>query len=131
MKKKEQLPEFDTSLLTEFTFGDPEAKTDEMLLHCFQKVRGVQEFLTGTKSIVLGERGAGKSALFKLVADGVLTFGKDDKHNTAIIPIDEDLEYLAIANIIEERFSDQTQRKHGKYRYLWELYILSRIIDIA
>lgn len=129
MSKNEKLPEFDTNLLSEFTFGDPEAKSDEMLMHCFQKVRGVQEFLSGSKSIVLGERGAGKSALFRLVANGTLTFGKDNKRNTIVIPIDEDLEYLAIANIVEERFSDQTKRKHGKYRYLWELYILSRIID--
>lgn len=129
MSHKEKLPEFDTSLLSEFTFGDPEAKSDDMLMHCFQKVRGVQEFLNGSKSIVLGERGAGKSALFKLVSDGILTFSKDAKRNTVIIPIDEDLEYLAIANIVEQRFSDHTQRKHGKYRYLWEIYILSRIID--
>lgn len=131
MTKKEKLPDFDTSKLANFIFGDPEAKTDEILSSCFQKVRGVEEFLSGSKTIVLGERGAGKSALFKLISEGALAFKteKEKVRKTIVIPIDDDLEYLAIANVIEERFSDQTKRRHGKYRYLWELYILSRIAD--
>lgn len=125
-------PEIDTKKLALFSFGDPDAKSDEILVHCFQKIHGVEEFLGGTKNIVLGERGAGKSALFKIVSDGKLLFNfdrKDKPRHQVIVPIEDDLEYLAIANVVENRFVDKTKRSHGKYRYLWEIYILSRAIE--
>lgn len=125
------LPDFDTKKLAQFTFGDPDARSDDVLLHCFQKIHGVDIFLNGSKNIVLGERGAGKSALFRVIADGKIQFSidKKEKRNQVIVPIEDDLEYLAIANVIETRFIDKTKRSHGKYRYLWELYILSRTIE--
>jgi hypothetical protein len=132
MKNIEKLPSFETAKLSKFVFGDPEAKSDEILASCFQPIRGVEEFLGGSKSIVLGERGSGKSALFKLISDGTLEFKyepKDKPRKLVVVPIDDDLEYLSIANVVEERFSDNIKRRHGKYRYLWEIYILSRIID--
>ena len=55
---------FQTSKLSEFQFGDADAKSDELLIDCNQPIRGVREFLNGDKNIVLGERGVGKSALF-------------------------------------------------------------------
>jgi hypothetical protein len=132
MKKLENLPDFDTNILSEFTFGDPEAKSDEILVDCFQDIEGVRTFLGGTKNIVLGERGSGKSALFKLIANKKLQFrikGNEKHRKLLIVPIDDDLEYLTIANTVENRFSDQTKRPYGKHRYLWEIYILGRIID--
>jgi hypothetical protein len=130
--KNKTLPEFDTSKLAQFSFGDPDARSDDVLVHCFQKIHGVDEFLSGSKNIVLGERGAGKSALFRILSDGKMHFALDKKEkqrNQIIVPIEDDLEYLAIANVIENRFIDKTKRPHGKYRYLWELYILSRAIE--
>ena len=96
-KKRDSLPDFDLAKLQQFTFGDPEAKSDEILASCFQKIRGVEELLNGSKSIVLGERGSGKSALFKLISDGNLVFrteAKDKTRMTVIVPTDDDLEYL-------------------------------------
>ncbi|MEQ1837907.1 MAG: hypothetical protein ABL858_06185 [Candidatus Nitrotoga sp.] len=132
VKKSKEYPEIDTKILSQFSFGDPDAKSDDVLFHCFQKIHGVEEFLGGSKNIVLGERGAGKSALFKMVTDGKLQFNfdrKDKPKHQVIVPIEDDLEYLAIANVVENRFIDRTKRSHGKYRYLWELYILSKAIE--
>src|SRR5665647_849657 len=101
MKKSEKLPDFDTNILSEFTFGDPEAKSDEILVDCFQDIEGVRTFLGGTKNIVLGERGSGKSALFKLIANKKLQFrikGNEKHRKLLIVPIDDDLEYITIAN---------------------------------
>lgn len=130
-KNKSREP-FLTSKLDQFVFGDPDAKADEVLLACPQAIRGVREFLAGNKNIVLGERGTGKSALFKLVVEGKYKFIGDQSEKARkqlIVGIDDDLNYLAISNAVEARFVDRTKRPHGKYRFLWEIYILSRVIE--
>lgn len=130
--KNNKLEPFLTDKLDSFIFGDPDAKVDEILMHCYQPIRGVREFLTGHKNIVLGERGAGKSALFKLVAEGKYKFDTSSNEKTRkqlIVAIDDDLNYLAISNAIETIFIDRTKRPHGKFRFLWEIYILSRVIE--
>jgi hypothetical protein len=130
--KNNKLEPFLTTKLDSFIFGDPDAKVDEVLMFCPQEIRGVREFLSGHKNIVLGERGAGKSALFKLVAEGKYKFDADTSEKPRkqlIVAIDDDLDYLAISNVIEARFIDRTKRPHGKFRFLWEIYILSRVIE--
>lgn len=124
---------FDTNKIVNFSFGDPDAKWDEILSSCPHKVRGVREFLGGTKNIVLGERGSGKSALFKLVAEGKYKFPSIESDNPIkqiIVAIDDDdLSYTAISDLIEERFIDRGTRSNGKYRFFWEIYMLSRVIE--
>jgi hypothetical protein len=129
---KQKLEPFQTRILTKFQFGDPDAKADDLLLSCPQMIRGVNEFLGGSKNIVLGERGAGKSALFRLVVEGKYKFSTDPNEKVRrqiILGIDDDLNYVAISNVIEARFVDNTKRRHGKYKFLWEIYVLSRVIE--
>lgn len=131
-KDKKNGDPFQTSKLSGFQFGDPDAKVDDLLLVCPQTIRGVNEFLGGTKNIVLGERGAGKSALFRLVSEGKYKFNSeqsDKARKQLIVSIDEDLDYIAMSNVIESRFVDKAKRPHGKYQFLWEIYILSRVIE--
>lgn len=45
------------------------------------------------------------------------------------MPIEDELQYITVSNIIEERFIDKSGKPHGKYRFLWEIYILSRCIE--
>lgn len=123
---------FQTNQLAGFQFGDPDAKFDELLLNCPQTIRGVREFLSGSKNIVLGERGVGKSALFRLVNEGKYKFASEKTEKNRrhlIVGIDEDLNYVAITNFVESRFIDHAKRPHGKYLFLWEIYILSRVIE--
>lgn len=135
IRGKKTLEPFQTSLLSGFQFGDPDAKVDELLLNCPQTIRGVREFLGGSKNIVLGERGVGKSALFRLVAEGVYKFASDQSdrgeksRKQIIVAIDEDLDYIAMSNMIENRFVDRVKRPHGKYLFLWEIYVLSRVVE--
>ena len=133
MSKKDNQQFINASCVSEFVFGDPEAKTDELLVYCPQMLRGVQEFLRGKKNIVIGERGVGKSALFKLLCEGRYRFADDTQDRQSkyykILPIEDELAYITISNIIEERFVDKSGKPHGKYRFLWEIYILSRCIE--
>lgn len=131
-KESENLGVFDTAVLSQFRFGDPDASADDLLIHCSQQIRGVPEFLSGTKNIVIGERGVGKSALFKLVAEGRFKLkldGGDKPRRQLIVPINEELDYAAIANAIEGRYVDKAGKPFGKYRFLWELYILSNVVE--
>lgn len=51
-----------------FDFGSAEASEDELLEECPCVIKPIREFLSGKKDIVIGERGSGKSALFRLLA---------------------------------------------------------------
>lgn len=132
---KKTVEPFQTSKLAGFQFGDPDAKVDDLLLNCPQTIRGVKEFLGGSKNIVLGERGAGKSALFRLVTEGKYKFAAEQNEKSEktrkqlIVAIDEDLDYVTISNVVESRFVDKAKRPHGKYLFLWEIYVLSRVIE--
>lgn len=50
--KKKLVETIDAACLSEFVFGDPEAKTDDLLVLCPQLLRGVQEFLHGKKVLL-------------------------------------------------------------------------------
>lgn len=131
-RASERLAAFNTDSLQHFHFGDPDASADDLLIHCSQQIKGVPEFLSGSKNIVIGERGVGKSALFKLVAEGKFKIRPDlgDKpRKQLIVPINEELDYAAIANAIEGRYVQKGGKPFGKYRFLWELYILSNVVE--
>jgi hypothetical protein len=128
--KPEPLPPFNTELIRSFQFGDPDGKNDDLLQHSALLVRGAREFLAGNKSIVLGERGAGKSALFKLLAEGKFKFAEsaDKQLKPMIVAIDDEMHYLTVANAIEERFVDRAKKATGKYLFLWEIFLLATVI---
>lgn len=130
--KMNNIEAFDVKKISEFQFGDPDAKFDDLLLACPQLIRGVNEFLSGKKNIVLGERGVGKSALFRLVSEGLCKFStenSDKKKRSLIVPVDDDIDYIAISNVIERLFIDKARHPHGKYLFFWEIYIISRVVD--
>jgi hypothetical protein len=72
--------------LDSFYIGDTEAKNDGLLGHrSVVCVNGpIREFLQNKKSIIIGERGAGKTALFQLITKGQLTFTKHENHKQII-----------------------------------------------
>lgn len=133
MKNKrnpEIAPPFPTATLSSFQFGDRDGKFDDVLLHSPIMVRGAREFLAGNKSIVLGERGAGKSALFKLIAQGIFKFAElqDKSVKPLVVAIDDEIKYLAVANAVHDRFEDRASKPNGKYLFMWEIYILMSVV---
>lgn len=129
-KKTEPLPPFNTELVGQFQFGDPDGKNDDVLVHSAFLVRGAREFLGGNKAIVLGERGSGKSALFKLIAEGKFKFAEptDKQLKHLVVAIDDEMHYLSVANVVEERFQDRAGKSAGKYMFLWEIFLLATVI---
>jgi len=54
--------------MTGISFGVPAAERDEDLYDCLSPPKYMQIFREGKKTIILGNRGSGKSALFKMLA---------------------------------------------------------------
>ena len=57
-------------ILDEFTFGEVEPQEDLLLLPCFCKTQPIKHFLGSNKTILLGGKGTGKTALFTFAYTG-------------------------------------------------------------
>jgi len=55
--------------LSKIDLGKDEAEQDEKLSRYFLKTKNYENALAGTKTIILGRKGSGKSAIFKLLSD--------------------------------------------------------------
>jgi hypothetical protein len=55
--------------LSKIDLGKDEAEQDERLKEYFLKTESYRRAFTGEKSIIIGRKGSGKSAIFKLIAD--------------------------------------------------------------
>jgi len=120
---------FPLEKLDDFIFGDVEANTDELLEHelCVCMIRPIKEFLKGRKSIIIGERGAGKTALFRLLRDGKLQFKEKSGRKQIILAIDEDLQFKAINELLNSKMKITSNKDCLKYRFVWEVFLLYRI----
>ena len=71
------LPEqLDTQLIGTFSFGNADAKRDEIISNnayvtCISALSMIR---TGNYNLIVGERGTGKSAIFKLFKDNQISF---------------------------------------------------------
>ena len=121
--------DFPLERINEFDFGSAEAMEDNLLLNCPCHLKAIDEFLTGKKDIVLGERGAGKTALLRLICAQSFNFTDHEKRNQVIIPIEEELEYIALKEQLLSRIGDQPIQSETKYRLVWEIFVLYRLIQ--
>ncbi len=119
-----------TEILDSFDIGDVDASEDSLLKNelCVCKIQPIRDFLRGNKSIILGHRGAGKTALFRLVSEGRLNFSSGDENtNHIILTIDEELQFHTIHSIIKQRVKSAEDSMWLTYRFLWEFFILYKI----
>lgn len=121
--------EFPLEALQNFSFGGPEGKDDPLLNACSLKIQPIIEFLDENKSIVVGERGTGKTAIFRLLSEEKLKFRNDDKRTQIYIPIDEELAYRTLQAQVLKQIQESTERKSTSYRIIWELLFVSRCLD--
>lgn len=119
--------EFPVTHLSKFDFGSAEASEDDLLINCACRLRAINEFLIGHKNIILGERGAGKSALFRMIRERSLSFENKAGKKQLLIPIEDQLQYSMLAEKITSHMPETGVNIDLKYRFVWELLILSRI----
>lgn len=121
--------EFQLTHLSKFDFGSAEASEDELLLNCSCRLKAINEFIIGHKNIVLGERGAGKSALFRMVCERTLGFENKAGKKQILVPIEDQLQYSMLAEKMTSHIPDDGINIDIKYRFIWELLILTRIAN--
>lgn len=114
--------------LKEFDFGDAEGQDDELLDTCLCETAAVSEFLRGKKSIVLGPRGSGKTALFTLLRRGVVSFRDRQDKKQLLVPISQDLQFRILKDQVIEKLTGDLRHADWKYRFVWEAYLINEIL---
>jgi energy-coupling factor transporter ATP-binding protein EcfA2 len=106
--------------LEKLSFGSPAAERDDDLFDCFVSINSFKNIKQGGKNIVLGNRGSGKSALFKKLKQEEM-----DKGNLIICLAPEEYSYEMLCQVmIKEK--EGAWAKYGAYAAAWKylIYVL-------
>lgn len=117
--------------LRQFKFGDADAAQDELIMkeECICATPAAETFLRNNSSILVGERGTGKTGLIRLLMAGRLRLVAKGESKQHYIKIDQKLNYKilndgVIPNVIS-RFKDASL----SHMLLWEIWIASLLIE--
>lgn len=105
-------------------FGKDRAQEDENLQHYFVKTRQYDEIKRGDKELVLGRKGAGKSALFSILA-------KEAQESNDTIPVKisfDGEDFVYIENWLNSHNFSEPLNDDFKYSLAWKNFILNEII---
>ncbi len=103
--------------LKELDLGAPAAERDEALDNYFLESESYRLLLGGDRSVVLGNRGSGKSAIFRMIASA---YRKQGDHVIELAP--EDYSY----ELLQKSLAGEAQgswAKHGAYSAAWKYLI--------
>ena len=106
--------------LSEIDFGALAAERDSALRTYFIESDSFMRLRDGHRAVVIGNRGSGKSAIFKMIAD------QAKMHNSVVIELTpEDYSY----ELLQQSLASETQgawAKHGAYAAAWKylIYVL-------
>jgi hypothetical protein len=103
------------------TFGSPAAERDADLIDCFVNSETYQNLKLAKKTIILGNRGSGKSALFRKLAE------EKSKENIIIQLAPEDYSYELMSGILKKE-TEGAWAKQGAYSAAWKYLIYVTIM---
>lgn len=116
---------FDLSKLKSINFGKLEGERDPKLQACFFPTITIQKYLNDPINYILSPKGAGKSALFRMLEKKYLDQSLFDFKNYSIITINDafgfDDEYLN-TDVFKEK-------SRMKLTISWGIFILSKLIQ--
>ena len=115
--------------LQKFDFGNIEANDDDLLFDSVCKTSSIVEFQNGKKNIVLGEKGTGKTAIFRLLREGKLTFNQNHGYKNIIISIDDNFQYKNIKGKVLRLIETDVEEIDFKYQVVWELFLFYRCLE--
>ncbi|HMP82958.1 MAG TPA: hypothetical protein PKA41_09690 [Verrucomicrobiota bacterium] len=121
---------FPLDTLAKFSFGAPDGREDELLKShlCLCQIEPVREVVKGNKSVIVGERGTGKTALFRLLSEGTLKFEYPADLRQVLVPVEEELDFKTFRNTIIARIKEQVGDESLKYRIVWEVFLIHRLL---
>lgn len=120
--------EIDPRVIGKFDMGSIDAWDDDLLDDCFCETSSFDDFLGGNKEFLVGAKGAGKSAIFRLLAEGKKTFSNPKKLKQVVIPINEVMEYTATRALINKKLNISQESGVNIFFYFWEIYCLYIIL---
>lgn len=115
--------------LQKFDFGNIEANDDDLLFDSVCKTSSIVEFQNGKKNIVLGEKGTGKTAIFRLLKEQKLTFNQNHGYKNIIISIDDNFQYKNIKGKVLRLIQTDVEEIDFKYQVVWELFLFYRCLE--
>lgn len=108
-------------------FGKDRAQEDKNLGHYFIKTRQYEEIKRGDKELVLGRKGAGKSALFSIIAKETC-----ESQKSILVKISFDGEdFVYIENWLHKHKFCESLDDDFKYSLAWKNFIINEIIYTA
>lgn len=124
--------QFSHESLKDISFGNVDAKRDEALESLFyvSKNTALQKFKTGKYSIIVGEKGAGKTAIFRLFKDGKIQIN-DNVHECINDFIEAGIDLALYNSLITQLVRSNKQSKSNnllKYQIVWELFFTYRLL---
>jgi len=96
-------------------FGDEAAERDKLLATSFDEPKDIHEILNGFKTIVLGDRGAGKSAIYQSL---IQRAGDAQANGTIIAASKNSSEFLS-------KMGSATNPTAERFKAIWLLYVAS------
>lgn len=127
------LPEdFPKEKLNNFSFGNVDAKRDNALssLMFISCNNVLQKFKTGRYSIIVGEKGAGKTAIFTLFKKNVISFD-NTQYKIESIFIEAGFDLSLYNQLITQYVRSHKAGKENlqfKYQIIWELFFTFNIL---
>ena len=116
---------FPTNVLPLLDFGSADGRRDGSLEETFVETTSVTQFLQDRHSIIVGQIGSGKSALFELLKNKSKRVGNYSKR--LVVPIEEAISFQMLRSFINEEFSDYDQKLI--YKLIWKFQILNNICE--
>ena len=117
-----RIGEIKMSKNSKITFGVPAAERDSDLIDCFVDSESYRNLKFEKKRILLGNRGSGKSALFRKLAEE-----EENEGNIVIQLSPEDYSYELLSKILRKE-SEGSWAKQGAYSAAWKYLIYITIM---
>lgn len=114
--------------LQKFDFGNIEANDDNLLFDSVCVTSSIIEFQNGKRNIIVGEKGTGKTAIFRLVSEGELKLNSKNRYKNIIIPIEDNFQYKNIKGKVLKLIKTDIEEIDFKYQIVWELFIFYRCL---
>src|ERR1700735_3269931 len=111
--------------LTRMNFGAPAAERDIAvgLVDYFVESDAYQRLAARTKTILLGNRGTGKSAIFTILGD------RPKRAGTAVLELNpENYSYEMLSSVLRSE-REGSWAKHGAFTSAWKYLVLVRVMQ--
>lgn len=129
------LPEtLDLNDLLAFNCGEVDAQRDGALKSSMyiSSNKAITLFKSGRYSIIVGEKGCGKSAIFRLFQDKKLDFAELENRKNIKIFLEASFDLSAYDEFVNNNIRTKRSKKENreyKYQLVWELYFLYKILS--